>query len=895
MSEAESLSRLREVLAAAGLRMPAEELADVLRLALTLPGDGSGHSARPSDGSPGIGTCPPRPTEGPLAVEVYASPSARPPAPGGREAPGAPPGPGRARVPIRLPGAKSLPNELALGRTLRPLKHRVPSASRYELDVDATVDSTADSGMPTVELRRASERWMRLALVLDGGLPSLLWHRHAVELRDLFAQSAAFSRVEVHRLDRDPLVLRRPWRREGPPRSPRSLVDATGRTMVLLLTDGSTDWSAPALHEALAAWSAAGPTAILQALPRRMWRRTQVSGEDWTVVAPRPGAPNRSWEVRHPVLPQEFAPEAALRIPVLELTPASLSAWSAVTTSSGHPVHMTLWSPPEASTGAELRPRPGIRQFQRGSSPEAQRLAAYLALFAPVSVPVMHLIHASAREGASGDAVGGHSLAEIVLSGLLAIDPATEMMGFEPEAQAVLLSEVLPTSELVTFRSRVGQRIMALTGRSRDVMAGIAAQSTAQETVVTPHLTRLPAVVAEAIREGDESPGTSPVSAAGNRGDEAELPGDSAVQPTGPAQAPVRRPLSAPVREWEPAPIREPVRVPIFAQQPDPVLAPLPYPVQRADSGGSTPVRVGLWGAVGSGKTTYLSALPIAAVRQQRLDQGNWVIGGMTQEASDYLTTGVRMLASERRFPQATQTVERLNWSFTGETASSSRWRRRKRQVQFQLEVQDVPGEFFLHGRTSAPQVLDHLARSNGLVYLFDPLLDAEEGLMSINYLYTTLSQLGERIRDEGRLEQNRLPHHVAVCVTKFDHPDIFRPAVEAGWVQQDDTHAQIPRVPTDLGEQYFNWICDDFRSGTARLVRDALRTFFRHDRTSYYASSAIGFRLDAQNVFDFRSYANVETVEGFSRICSSPSPINVLEPLIDLEQRIRTQRRRRG
>ena len=370
---------------------------------------------------------------------------------------------------------------------------------------------------------------------------------------------------------------------------------------------------------------------------------------------------------------------------------------------------------------------------------------------------------------------------------------------------------------------------------------------------------------------------TSEAPGPGTEGNGAESPGLRAIPLGGPAWSGVSPPSP-------------------FGQQPDSVpdsvLPPLAIPVQQAGSGSSAAVRIGLWGATGAGKTTYLAALPIAAIQQQRLDQGNWIIGGVTQEASDFLTAGVRMLSSERRFPHPTQSIEKLNWSFTGETAASGRLRKRAREVQFQLEVQDAPGEFFKEGQTSHPAVLDHLARSNGLVYLFDPLLDAEEGLMSINYLYTTLSQLGERIRDEGRLEQNRLPHHVAVCVTKFDHPDIFRPAVEARWVQQDDTHAKIPRVPADQGEQYFNWICDDFRAGTARLVRDALRSFFHPERISYYATSAIGFRLNPQNVFDYRSYANMEVVEGESRLCSAPSPINVLEPLIDREQRIRTRPR---
>lgn len=70
-------------------------------------------------------------------------------------------------------------------------------------------------------------------------------------------------------------------------------------------------------------------------------------------------------------------------------------------------------------------------------------------------------------------------------------------------------------------------------------------------------------------------------------------------------------------------------------------------------------------------------------------------------------------------------------------------------------------------------------------------------------------------------------------------------------------------------------------------MVRDGLATFFHPDRITYYATSAIGYRLNPQHIFDYNNYANVEEVEGRPRICTSPEPINVLEPLIDLERRI--------
>jgi hypothetical protein len=319
-------------------------------------------------------------------------------------------------------------------------------------------------------------------------------------------------------------------------------------------------------------------------------------------------------------------------------------------------------------------------------------------------------------------------------------------------------------------------------------------------------------------------------------------------------------------------------------------LAPLRIPqLAQADESAAEHNRIGLWGAPRSGKTTYLAALPIAAMQYQRYQQGNWVISGMTQEANNFLSESVSQLAVRRSFPQATMGIQGMSWSFQGEEPASGLMRNRSRESSFVLEIQDASGEVFDRSHPEHARIVDQLARAQGLIYLFDPLGDAMELTESLTFFYSTLTELSTRIRDVGGHYRGRLPHHVSVCVAKFDHPHVFQPAVEAGWVTQDSVGSQLPRVPEQHGARFFQWMCDEFRGSTARLVRDGLANFFHPDRISYYATSAIGFRLNPQHIFDYRNYANVETVDGSPRICTSPEPINVLEPLTDLERRIRT------
>jgi hypothetical protein len=335
---------------------------------------------------------------------------------------------------------------------------------------------------------------------------------------------------------------------------------------------------------------------------------------------------------------------------------------------------------------------------------------------------------------------------------------------------------------------------------------------------------------------------------------------------------------------------------PAYPQQPvgppvqDGTLAPLRIPTARQEDGSAADrMRIGLWGAPRSGKTTYLAALPIAAMQYQRHEEGNWLIGGMTAESSTFLNNSVTELTIERRFPPATAGLEGMSWSFNGQEPGTGMMRRRLREAGFVLEIQDAPGEAFEQRNPMHTRVIDQLARAQGLIYLFDPLGDAQKDTRSLTFFFSTLNELNNRIRNAGGHDRGRLPHHVSVCIAKFDHPEIFQPAVEAGWVTQDTVGSQLPRVPSHLADGYFQWLCNDYRGATARLVRDGLSAYFHPERVKYYATSAIGFRLNPQHVFDYRNYANVEIVNGEPRICTSPEPINVLEPLTDLERRMRT------
>ncbi|GAA2385596.1 hypothetical protein [Dactylosporangium salmoneum] len=324
--------------------------------------------------------------------------------------------------------------------------------------------------------------------------------------------------------------------------------------------------------------------------------------------------------------------------------------------------------------------------------------------------------------------------------------------------------------------------------------------------------------------------------------------------------------------------------------------APLPIPGSGGSRGDST-VRIGLWGSSRSGKSTYLASLPLAAMQGRH---GTWIVAGTDEAAAQFLNESVNQLAGARRFPAASTSMEGISWSFHGtpppggfNSILRSIGVRRSAEVQFTLELYDPPGQYYRSNNVD-PQALEHLANANGLIYLVDPVVDAQRGDESFQYFYGALQLLTARMAAEGRLVKGRLPHAIAVCVTKFDDEAFFRRLVaQTDLVTQDSDGHRLPRVPQERSQEFFDWVCARVLGGSAGMVQEGLQAYFHPDRIQYFATSSVGFRLNHNQIFDFRDFSNVATRAGQQpEVRDRPRPINVLEPLIFLEQRIRSGRR---
>ncbi|MGI5167096.1 SAV_2336 N-terminal domain-related protein [Spirillospora sp. CA-253888] len=460
---------LRRVLDATGPASTPREIAEVVWLARFLPGAEPEAESPPERGADAPAD-PPGPKPSP-------SPSPRPePAPGPVPAPEPDPYPIHVPRPapaeeadesgdVLVPTAPMLRHPLYVQRALRPLKRRIASRDPGVLDEEATAARIAarPDAPWTPVLVPSAERWLSLALVVDTGASMRMWWPLARELRETLLRLGAFRDVRVWFMADTGGVRAAP---RGPVMAPASLVDPSGRQVVLVLSDCSgPHWWQGRAGAALHVWGTAGPTAILQPLPERMWRRSAAPVTPGTALLPRSGAPNT--ELRF--TPREGVARGgrgAVPVPVLEIAPEWLADWARLVTATGEE------SKPTAITYAAARPRrrelPGdppieeqVAAFHSVASPEAAELAAHVAVSVP-ALPVMRLIqHRILRSSRPS------VLAEVLLSGLLEpVDAERGRYGFVAGARETLLAtlprpETLATAEVL---AKVSEEIRARAG-----------------------------------------------------------------------------------------------------------------------------------------------------------------------------------------------------------------------------------------------------------------------------------------------------------------------------------------------------------------------------------------------------------------------------------------------
>jgi formylglycine-generating enzyme required for sulfatase activity len=388
-------------------------------------------------------------------------------------------------LPIQVQAAPALAHPRDIGRSLRPLMSKVPSLTRSQLDEVATVNRIAERDVWVPILKPLPERWFDLELVIEASKLSFIWQDTLDEFQHLLECQGAFRNVRtwyVHESNTGQLKLVSKKQdsadisQDQTSRSHKELVDASGRRLVLFVSDCRSQlWQTGQIHDWLNLWSQHGPTAIVQLLPERLWDQSELDvGFAVQVSSFIPGAPNPKLQVRGLPIRTEIAPVDALTVPVVTLAAGALKQWALVVSAVGRqrcPARLfdLSWvkNLERDRTRAVIRPNSAkerVELFRATASPLAQRLASMMAAV-PVELSVVHLIQQELLK----DLQPVH-IAEVYSSGLLEeIKPnqsksdAPVQYDFVKEVRG-LLNETTPLDETLGVLEALSQRIARTLG-----------------------------------------------------------------------------------------------------------------------------------------------------------------------------------------------------------------------------------------------------------------------------------------------------------------------------------------------------------------------------------------------------------------------------------------------
>jgi formylglycine-generating enzyme required for sulfatase activity len=513
------MQRFLEVLKQAGLELDADAIADALWLATHMALGDTIAAAPEPPASAALGQQQPEPEVATGLPELPAVPAAQislpPAAPSSASSAAAGSGGG---VPFQAPAAPALRKSLELGRSLRPLMRKVPSRCLQVLDEEATALQIAESRgqrqwIPVFQ--PAQERWLNLALVVEQTRSTVIWQELIAEFQTLLERQGAFRTIRAWSL-RSSNSLPAPGSLEllpqqggaspmqsGHARSARELLDPTGQQLVLVISDCvSLAWQTGKIHLLLQQWAEAGPTAIVQLLPERLWHRSTLGlGLPAQLRALLPGVASPQLQVAELPVWERVNLDTALTLPVVTLEPESLAQWAQVVAGVG-PAQTAgvvferdiLEREPEPEPEPEaLTPEELVQQFRVTASPLARRLAGLMSIV-PVSLPVIHLIQEAVLSASRQVHV-----AEIFMSGLVqAVPPAKLPRGMEaaeaeawqaeawqyefvPEVRRLLQSSV-PKTETLMVLDRVSQYVAERAGLSIKSFAALLTLNLAGET-----------------------------------------------------------------------------------------------------------------------------------------------------------------------------------------------------------------------------------------------------------------------------------------------------------------------------------------------------------------------------------------------------------------------------
>ncbi|TRU75000.1 MAG: formylglycine-generating enzyme family protein [Microcystis viridis Mv_BB_P_19951000_S69] len=327
--------------------------------------------------------------------------------------------------PVRVPDPFPIPEPAAISKAILPLARRVPGLRADELDIEVTVERTAEAGgLPILAFRPPLERWLEVHLLIDRSPPMEFWGDLAGGMTTLFRWQGFFRDVRVWWFETGENEARLLSGAGQIERNPRSLVAPSGNRLFIVLTDTlGKAWRSGAAFATLADLGKEHPVTIAHIFPQQLWQRTALEGAILRpLIAPGPAAANATLQVGERLRTKQIL----YRFPIFNLSPAHFATWAKfIAGSGGNSIQGVLMGATTAGVdmgetgeeeaaaiGAES-PEELLRGFLIDASPLARELAKVLAAV-PLIPPVMRL----AQRRFLPDSKHWH-LAEVFFSGLV--------------------------------------------------------------------------------------------------------------------------------------------------------------------------------------------------------------------------------------------------------------------------------------------------------------------------------------------------------------------------------------------------------------------------------------------------------------------------------------------
>jgi|694.fasta_scaffold19453_11 hypothetical protein len=333
---------------------------------------------------------------------------------------------------FKVPDAPALREPLKLAGALKPLMRRLPTGTDLVLDEEATIERIAAEGIWLPVLRPTLEPWLDLELVVEEGISMQIWRQAIADLERLLKNYGIFRDVRVWGLltdDHKQVRIRRGIGSQAKGqslRSPAELVDPTGRRLILVVSDCvSLLWRNGKLAAVLELWTKQGSMAIVQMLPKWLWKRTALGrASEVLLQGLLPGDFNQQLMVREVSLWEDLEEVRGAKVPVFSLEVERVAIWAQML--SGRSVWATGYlfklediaiSQAESLfnlNSRDLTAEDRVQGFRVTASPMARKLAGLLAAAPMISLPIVRLI----QETLLRESQQVH-VAEVFLGGLL--------------------------------------------------------------------------------------------------------------------------------------------------------------------------------------------------------------------------------------------------------------------------------------------------------------------------------------------------------------------------------------------------------------------------------------------------------------------------------------------